>query len=150
MHALVRSEILWEDGSERFGDVTSPVSVECTSNNPWSFNLAQFANTMTTTVIVYIDGVAATCGMLGAFVKTNGALTDSMRGLQETASAVPFGPYAGQGLWLMTSYSDGSGGTYGFKFNTGSAVLECTGEYVFQINGRLGDAVNPYAVTCQS
>ena len=89
---------------------------------------------MTVTALVTVGGVEQSSGTLFAVVGTE------VRGVQDTPSTPPFGPYFGRPLFQITIYADDAGETVGFVFLGGSSggVVTMAETLTFQINGNVG------------
>ena len=96
---------------------------------------------MAATALVSVGGVEQSSGVLVAMVGTE------VRGVQETASTPPFGPYAGKALFQITLYAESGGETMSFQFHTGSATVSLTETQVFAVNGNEGSVVAPLLLT---
>ena len=97
---------------------------------------------MTLTTLVVIDGEPQSAGTLTATVGSE------VRGVQDTPSFPPFGPYTGQPMYQITLYADDPGETLSFSFYNGrSALISLDETLVFEVNGNLGSVVAPLELT---
>ena len=83
---------------------------------PIDFNPSDFANTMAVTALVTLGTTPQSSGTLTAYVGT------AVRGLQDTPSSPPFGPYAGKALFQITTYADSAGGGEAAEAGGGEAA----------------------------
>ena len=104
-------------------------------------SFTQFSNSMTVTALVSLGGAVQASGALAAYVGTE------MRGLQGTASAPPFGPYAGVFLFQITLYAEAGGDVLGFRFVLGGSTSVLAETLTFEVNGNVGSVVAPMVLT---
>ena len=83
---------------------------------PFEFEPASFDNTMPLTAMVRLGGVDQATGTLVAVVGTE------VRGMQDTPSLAPFGPYVGRPIFQITTYGSDSGETMSFQFVVGGGL----------------------------
>jgi len=75
----------------------------------WTIDPSAFANNMTMTTHVAVDGTNETNGTLAAFAGAE------IRGLQSSSSVLPSGHYTGQNIYSITLYGDSNGVALTFK-----------------------------------
>ena len=92
---------------------------------------------MAVTALVTLGSTLQSSGTLTALVGTEA------RGLQDTPSTPPFGPYAGKALFQITTYADDSGESMGFQFVVGGGMAMLAERLTFVINANIGNAVGP-------
>ena len=103
---------------------------------------AKFANTMTLTAQVKINGVAQASGTLKAYVGTE------LRGWEDVPQNPPFGTYVGQPMYAIMLYADRSDETLRFEYDTGSGtVIELKETLDFVMNGNEGKVTEPKFLT---
>jgi len=110
----------------------------------WSVNPADYANNMTMSALVRVDGANATSGSLAAFVGSQ------IRGLNSSPTVVPMGAYQGQTIYSLVIYGDTSGQTLSFKWSsdgTGANAIPLTNAVgspiTYTINDNQGSATSP-------
>ena len=97
---------------------------------------------MVLTALVSLDDVHQTSGVLIAKVGTE------VRGVQETVSTPPFGPYADKPLFQITLYGESGGESIGFDFYTaGGATVALNENVAFEVNGSVGIVTAPFLLT---
>ena len=100
-----------------------------------------YANTMVMSALVTLGGVEQASGVLTAFAGTD------VRGLQDTPSIPPFGPYVGKAIFQITLYADVAGEMMSFTFFTGSVTVSLAETFTFSINGNAGSVVDPFLLS---
>ena len=87
---------------------------------------------MSLTALVTIGGVVQSSGTLTAFA------ADEVRGVQDTASSPPFGPYAGTAMFQITMYGEADGDELTFQFQTNDVPTTMAESLTFEVNETLG------------
>ena len=119
-------------------------AADCTA---WAFNPAAYANTMTMTSYVTLDGAEVSTGTLAAFID------GELHALEDEVLTPPFGPYEDMPQYAITLYGDGEhdgleityelcvdGVTYALATPTDTGFAEAD---AFVSNGSPGDAQDP-------
>ena len=97
---------------------------------------------MTLSAVVSLSGVVQPSGTLVAVVGT------VVRGLQDTPSTPPFGPYADKAVYQITTYADNDGDTIGFEFVVAwGSLVPLVGTLTFTVNANVGTVVAPFVLT---
>jgi len=137
-------------------EVTEPPLVLATTRL-WYFHYPAFEHTMSITARVLVDGIVATSGTLGVFVRgASGELTDSIRGVnRQPLGPVPFGPYNGSYMFFTMLYANIAEGAtapvHGFRYSAsgdGDDVKDCSTTTNFVIDGIVGSVISPFHVYC--
>ena len=118
-----------------------PLSPPAPMPPPFEFNPRDFANSMALTALVTLSSVDQLSGTLTAFSGTQ------VRGVQDTPSQAPFGPYAGKATFQITIFGDSDGELLSFTFFTGSSVSTLAETLAFVVNGNVGNVVSPFLLT---
>ena len=92
---------------------------------------------MTATAMVRLGGVDQATGTLVAVVGTE------VRGMQDTPSLAPFGPYVGRPIFQITTYGNDSGETMSFQFVVGGGLALLAETLTFVVNANIGNALSP-------
>ena len=80
----------------------------------------------------------------GALIAFVGTTTNyEIRGMQNTPSNPPFGPYAGTALFQITIYANNAGDSIGFAFSDSAGVHPLLERLDFSINGNTGTVLSP-------
>ena len=93
------------------------------------------------TAVITIGGAVQSSGRVIAYVD------QSVRGIQESTSNPPFGPYAGTQMYQITLYANVEDETITFSYEKGSALTVLFESLTFTINGNAGDVITPFVLT---
>jgi hypothetical protein len=96
---------------------------------------------MAVTALVTLSGIEQSSGMLTAYAGT------AVRGVQDTPSMPPFGPYTGKAMFQITIYANGGGDTMSFTFVTGGVATSLAETLAFTINSNVGSVLTPFSLT---
>ena len=114
------------------------------SRELFSFNPANFSDTMTATCLVTIGGIEQTSGTLVALVGTE------VRGRQDATFDPSFGPYDGSRLYslnIFTNEAKATRGTVRFQFAAGAKVYNLSQTLDLIVNQNNGSASVPLQLT---
>jgi len=139
MSPLMLSDATLASSATQLAQVVSlsPPKPSATALSAYGFTPTQYAATMTVTGFVTIGGAVQSSGTFAAFAGTE------VRGVQDTPSVVPFGPYKGVSMYLTMVYADNDGDAISFKF--GDTALTQT--MVFVKDSSHGNVMNPIMFT---
>ena len=105
----------------------------------WSVNPSDFSDNMSLTALVTINGADVDNGWMAAFAG------DEVRGLQDTLSFPPFGPFNGRPMFQLSIYtnSGGEGLTLRWSPDGTQANSVLVGSSISGINSVKGSVVDP-------
>jgi hypothetical protein len=142
------TEVLMQTNTKVKKTNTEVRTIRAGNPTPWTVNPAAFANTMTLTATVALDGVEQTDGYLFAFVG------GECRGIASKGTVPPFpafGAMAGKTIFPMMIYSNvASGETVTFKFHAGGENDAIDNTVAFVSDGNEGSATAPLALQATS
>ena len=102
------------------------------------FTLAAFSESMVLTAMVSIDGIEQSAGTLKVYVG------DEVRGMTDSPSIPPFGPFARKSMYLVTVGANKEGETLTFKFVSAGINHDLKQTLNFVINGNKGSVLDPF------
>jgi hypothetical protein len=107
-------------------------------------DVSAYSDTMTMSALVRINNVDQPSGTLAAFVGT------VPRGIQNTPTTSPFGPYAGKAIYQFSIYANLSGELVTFKFFDGVVTWDLSPTYTLTINVNEGSLNAPFVLIASS
>ncbi len=105
----------------------------------WSVNPSDFSDNMSLTALVTINGSDVDNGWMAAFVG------DEVRGLQDTLSFPPFGPFNGRPMFQLVIYTNSGGEDLTLRWSPDGTQANSVlvGSSISGINSVKGSAVDP-------
>jgi hypothetical protein len=126
-----------EDKSVQLHDSVNSVLPKDPSPTSWKVVVGRFLTTMSITASVSVCDVMQKAGILAVFVGTD------LRGVQDTAMAPPFGPFANKPIYHTVVYGEKEGEALSFHFFDGRTQITLDNALSFHADGQVGNAIEP-------
>ena len=105
------------------------------------FNPAFYASTMTVTALIKVGGIEQSEGTLVAYAD------NTIHGVQDSPTLVPFGPHAGKSMYLMVVYANANGEAMSFSYDTSTSSTKLSEEQFFVKDQSLGSVLSPLTLS---